>query len=95
MMAKPKAALRLMSISNTKLYEMIKTCELETFKRGGSRYIPVAAISDYTARSRAAKGALERNAKSCVSGPNLPRQLGTGDGTLLSKWRADGVRPIS
>jgi hypothetical protein len=30
---------------------MIKTGELETFKRGGSRYIPVAAINDYVARS--------------------------------------------
>jgi hypothetical protein len=57
MMVKPKAALKLMSISNTKLYEMIKTGELETFKRGGSRYIPVAAINDYIARSLAANKA--------------------------------------
>jgi len=34
MTVKPKAALKLMSISNTRLSEMIKTGELETFKRG-------------------------------------------------------------
>ena len=50
----PRRARTLLDIGNTRLYELLGSGELESFKAGKSRKITVASIKDYIARKVAA-----------------------------------------
>ena len=47
---KPRTACRLLSVGNTRLYQLIKTGELDSFLDGRSRKITVASIERYISR---------------------------------------------
>ncbi len=60
LVVKPKAAWRMLSISNTRGYELLATGELESFKDGRSRKITVASIKALIARRLAAANSKRR-----------------------------------
>jgi hypothetical protein len=57
LVVKPKEARRLLSCSHTRLYELLATRELDSFRDGGARKITVASIHHYIARKLAANSA--------------------------------------
>ncbi len=50
LLVRPKQALRLLSIGETRLYEMINAGELESFRDGGARKITTRSIHAYIER---------------------------------------------
>jgi hypothetical protein len=50
LVVKPAAAMAMLSVSRTRLYELLNAKELESFKDGASRKITVASIREYVAR---------------------------------------------
>ena len=54
LVVKPKEARRMLSCSQTRLYELMAAGELESFSDGRSRKIVVASIHNYVAKRLAA-----------------------------------------
>jgi excisionase family DNA binding protein len=50
LVVKPAAATAMLSVSRTRLYELLNANELESFKDGASRKISVASIREYVTR---------------------------------------------
>ena len=50
LIVKPRTACRLLSVGNTRLYELINTGQLDSFLDGRSRKITVASIERYISR---------------------------------------------
>jgi excisionase family DNA binding protein len=48
----PGEAAEMLSISRSKLYELLASNELESVRIGGSRRIPTAALDDFVAQCR-------------------------------------------
>jgi Helix-turn-helix domain len=50
LVVKPSAAMAMLSVSRTRLYELLNTNQLESFRDGSSRKITVSSIRAYIAR---------------------------------------------
>jgi excisionase family DNA binding protein len=57
----PKDACRLLSCGNTRLYELLNSREIASFRDGRSRKIVVSSIKDYIDRHLAAAYAADKN----------------------------------
>jgi excisionase family DNA binding protein len=55
LVASPNQTMRTIQVSRKKLYELIKTGELESYTEGKSRRITVKSINDYIERRLAAE----------------------------------------
>ena len=53
----PREAGRLLSLSTTKIYQLLRTGELDSFSDGKARRILTSSIENYIERHRAAGGA--------------------------------------
>jgi excisionase family DNA binding protein len=59
LVVKPAAAAAMLSVSRTRLYELLDAKELESFKDGASRKITVASIQAYVAQKLASTNVRE------------------------------------
>jgi hypothetical protein len=50
LVVKPSTAMTMLSVSRTRLYELLNSKELQSFKDGASRKILVASIREYVTR---------------------------------------------
>lgn len=50
LVVRPKRACEVLSIGQTRLFELLNNGELESFKAGGGRWITVESIKNYVAR---------------------------------------------
>jgi hypothetical protein len=57
LVVKPRVACQMLSCSHKRLYEMLSSGQLESFKNGRSRLITVASIRDLIARGLAESAA--------------------------------------
>ena len=73
LVVRPRDACRLLSIGNTRLYEMIGAGELESYRDGRGRRITVESIRRYIARRLAASGASDT--ETCAAA-RRPRRRG-------------------
>jgi excisionase family DNA binding protein len=55
LVASPNQAMRAIQVSRKKLYELINTGELKSYKEGKSRRITIKSINDYIERRLAAE----------------------------------------
>jgi excisionase family DNA binding protein len=59
LVVKPKVAWKMLGCGNTRGYELLAAGELESYKDGRSRKIPVASIKAFVARQLAAASSEE------------------------------------
>jgi excisionase family DNA binding protein len=84
LVVRPKVACRLLSVGETRLYELIANGELESFKDGGARRITMASIKARVARK------LEQSEQSKANPPLHRKQ----DAAIAASQRARvGNRP--
>ena len=50
LLVRPKQACEMLSIGQTRLFELLNNNELQSFEDGGGRWISVASIKGYVAR---------------------------------------------
>jgi excisionase family DNA binding protein len=48
---RPKQAMAVLGVSNTKLYQMLRSGEIKSFKSVGVRFIPLASIEEWIRRN--------------------------------------------
>jgi excisionase family DNA binding protein len=59
LVVKPAAAAAMLSVSRTRLYELLKAKELQSFKDGASRKVTVASIREYVTRQLGASNTVK------------------------------------